>query len=85
VTYGGKGGKRLTYIKVYRVCDQKDPVDTTAWKQQHNIQYTDDTAHVGKIDPHKQTLADLEYFVYDLRNKGHYIAIFIDANQNDRR
>jgi hypothetical protein len=37
VTYGGKWGKRLTYITVYIVCDQKDPDDTTSWKQQHNI------------------------------------------------
>jgi hypothetical protein len=49
VTYGGKGGNMLTHITVYRVCDQKDPGDITAWKQQHNIQYEDDTAHVGKI------------------------------------
>jgi hypothetical protein len=33
ITYGGKGGKRLTYITVYQVCDQTDPGDTTAWKQ----------------------------------------------------
>jgi hypothetical protein len=85
ITYGGKEGKRLTYISIYRVCDQKNPGDTTAWKQQHNIQYADDTAHVGKIDPHKQTLVDLEYFIHKFRNKGHDVAIFIDANQNDRR
>jgi hypothetical protein len=81
----GKGGNRLTYITVYRVCDQKDTGDTTAWKQQHNIQYEDDTARVGKIDRNKQTLVDLEYFIHELRNKGHEVAIFIDANQNDRQ
>jgi hypothetical protein len=84
VTYGGRGGL-LTYITVYRVCDQKDPGDTTAWKQQHNIQYEDETAPIGKIDLHKQTLVDLEYFVQELRNKKQYMAIFIDANQNDRQ
>jgi hypothetical protein len=41
ITYGGKGGKRLTYIAVYRVCDQTDPGDTTAPKQQYNMQYED--------------------------------------------
>jgi hypothetical protein len=85
VTYGGRGGKRFTYITVYRVCDQNDPGDTTAWRQQHNLQYEDDTARVGKIDSHKQILVDLEYFVHELRNKGHDVAIFIDANQNYRR
>jgi hypothetical protein len=48
-----------------------------AWKQQHNIQYEDDTARVGKIDRHKQTLVDLEYFVRKLRNKEHDVAIFM--------
>jgi hypothetical protein len=53
ITYGGERGKRLTYISFYRVCNQKDPGDTTARKQQHNIQYSDDTAP-------QQTLVDLE-------------------------
>jgi hypothetical protein len=83
ITYGGKGGKRLTYITVYRVCDQTDPGDTTAWQQQYNIQYEDESARIGNIDPHKQTLVDLEYFVNNLINKEHDVAIFIDANQND--
>jgi hypothetical protein len=39
ITYGGKGGKRLTHVTVYRVCDQTGLGDTTAWKQQYNIQY----------------------------------------------
>jgi predicted Rdx family selenoprotein len=81
----GKGGGGLFYITVYRVCDQNDPGDTTAWKQQHNIQYEDKTARVGKRDPHKQTFVNLEYFVHELRNKEHDVAIFINANQNDRR
>jgi hypothetical protein len=84
VTYGGKGSNRFTYTIVYRVCDQNDPGDITAWKQQTNIQYEDDTSRVGKIDPHKQTLVDLEYFIHELRNKGHEVANFIDANQNER-
>jgi hypothetical protein len=85
ITYGGKCGKRLTYITVYRVCDQTDPGDTTAWKQQYNIQYEDESARICNIDPHKQTLVDLECFVNYLRHKEHDVAIFIDANQNDKR
>jgi hypothetical protein len=30
VTYGGKGSKLVTYILAYRVCNQKNPGDTTA-------------------------------------------------------
>jgi hypothetical protein len=74
-----KMGYRLTCITVSRVCDQKDPGDTTAWEQQHNIQYEDDTSRVGKIVPHKHTLVDLEYFVQELKNKGHDMEIFIDV------
>jgi hypothetical protein len=37
ITYGGKVGNRLTYLTVYRVCDQTDPGDPTARKQQYNI------------------------------------------------
>jgi hypothetical protein len=81
----GGGRERLTYITVYRVCDQKDPGETMTWKQQHTIQYEDETAPVGKIDPYKQTLVDLEHFVHELRDKKHNVAIFIDANQNDRQ
>jgi hypothetical protein len=85
ITYRGKGGKRLTYITVYRVCYQTDPGDTNAWMQKYNIQYEDESAHIININPRKQTLVDLEYFVNDLRHKEQDVAIFIDANQNDRR
>jgi hypothetical protein len=85
ITYGGKGDKRLTYITVYRVCNQTDPDETTAWKQQYNIQHEDESARKGNIDPHKQTLVDLEYFVNNLRNKENDVAIFIDVNHNDKR
>jgi hypothetical protein len=85
ITYGGKGGKRLTYITVYRVCDQTDPGDTTTRKQKHNIQYKEESARIGNIDPHKQKLVDVEHFVNNLRHKEHDVDIFIDANQNDRR
>jgi hypothetical protein len=81
----GERDKRLKQTSVYRVCDQKNRGDTKAWKEQHNIQYADDTARVSKIDPHKQTLVDREYFVYELRHKGHDVEIFIDVNQNDRQ
>jgi hypothetical protein len=43
------------------------------------------SARIGNIDPHRQTLVDLEYFVTNLRNIEHDVAIFIDANQNDKR
>jgi hypothetical protein len=51
---------RLAYITVYRVGDQTEPGDTTAWNQQHNVQYEDEFSRIGNIDPPKQTLVDLE-------------------------
>jgi hypothetical protein len=34
------------------------------------------------IDPHRQTMVDLEYFVRELRDEGHEVVVFLDANQN---
>jgi hypothetical protein len=31
VTNGGKGSKLITYVLLYRVCNQTNPGDTTAW------------------------------------------------------
>jgi hypothetical protein len=62
ITYGRKGSKLITYISAYIVCNQTNPGDTTAWRQQYQIQYSDESARVGSIDPHRQTMVDLEYF-----------------------
>jgi hypothetical protein len=85
VTYGGKGSKLITYISAYRVCNQTNPGDTTAWRQQKQIQYSDESARVGPIDPHRQTMVDLEYFVREIRDKGHEVVVFLDANQIESR
>jgi hypothetical protein len=60
VTYGGKGSKLITYVSVYRVCNKTNPGDTTAWRQQYQIKHSDESARVGSIDPHRQTMVDLE-------------------------
>jgi hypothetical protein len=59
VTYGGKGIKLITHLSAYRVCNKTHPGDTTAWRQQNQIQYYDESARVGPIDPHRQTMVDL--------------------------
>jgi hypothetical protein len=68
-------GFAVTYITIYRVYDHTDPGDTTAWKQHQNIQYEEESARIGNIDPHKQTLVDLEYFVNDSRHKYYKVAV----------
>jgi hypothetical protein len=40
---------------------------------------------VGPIDPHRQTMVDLEYFVIEIRDKGHEVVVFLDANQSESR
>jgi hypothetical protein len=85
VTYGGKCSKLITYVSVYRVYNQTNPGDTTAWRQQYQIQYADESARVGSIDPHYQTMVDLGYFVRELRDEGHAVVVFMDANQNESR
>jgi hypothetical protein len=59
VTYGGKGRKLINYVSVYIVCNQTNPGDTTAWRQQYQIQYSDESSRVGPIDPHRQPMVDL--------------------------
>jgi hypothetical protein len=39
----------------------------------------------GAIDPHRQTMVDLEYIVRELRDKGHEIVVFMDVNQHESR
>jgi hypothetical protein len=84
VTYGGKGSKLITQASAYRVCNQTDPGDTTTWRQQYQTQYADESARVGAIDPHKQIMVDLEYFVKELRDEGHEVVVFMDANQKSQ-
>jgi hypothetical protein len=85
VTYGGKGSKLITYISMYRVCNQSNLGDTTAWRQQYQIKYADESARVGSINPHRQTMVDLEYFMRELRDEGHGLVVFMDVNQNESR
>jgi hypothetical protein len=40
---------------------------------------------MGSIDPHRQTVVDLEYFIRELRDKGHAVVFFLDAHQNESR
>jgi hypothetical protein len=85
VTYGGKCSKLITYISAYKVCNQTNPGDTMAWRQQYQTQYVDESARVGAIDLHRQTMVDLEYFVKELRDEGHAVVVFMDGNQNESR
>jgi hypothetical protein len=44
------------------------------------MQYADETARV-EINPHKQTMIDLEYFTEELKTDGFEVVVFIGANE----
>jgi hypothetical protein len=70
ITFNGKDNKQITVINAYRICSQSDPQDTTASKQQQCIQYADDELLPYILDPHKQTIIDLKYFVQEIQQQG---------------
>jgi hypothetical protein len=61
ITYAAKENKKITLISAYRVCKQTNPGDLTASKQQHGIMYEDEELRPYIVDPHKQTIIDLQY------------------------
>jgi hypothetical protein len=72
-------------VTVYRVGHNHNTGDATAFQQQYRTQYADETARV-EINPHKQTMIDLEYFTEELKTDGFEVSVFIDANKTlDRR
>jgi hypothetical protein len=55
----GKKYKKYTIVTVYRVGHNHNADDATVFQQQYRTQYADETAIV-EINPHKQTMIDLE-------------------------
>jgi hypothetical protein len=76
----GKNDKKFAIVTVYRVGHNHNAGDATAFQQQYRTQYADETARV-EINPHKQTMIDLEYFTEELKTDGFEVAVFIDANE----
>jgi hypothetical protein len=65
-TYAAKEGKNVAIVSADRVCKQTNPGDLTSSKQQLGIMYEDEELRTYLVDPHKQTLIDLKYFVDSL-------------------
>jgi hypothetical protein len=76
----GKKDKKFAIVTVYRVGHNRDAGDATAFQKQYRTQYSDETARV-EINPHKQTMIDLEYFTEELKTDGFEVVVFIDANE----
>jgi hypothetical protein len=47
--------------------------------------YEDEELRPYIVDPHKQTLIDLQYYVEKLKTDGHEVLIFTDANQAEEQ
>jgi hypothetical protein len=85
ITHAAKESKKMIIISAYRVCKQTDPGDLTASKQQHGIMYEYEEMRPYIVEPHKQTLIDLQYHVEKLEEDGHEVLIFMDANQAEEQ
>jgi hypothetical protein len=83
ITFTGKENKHITVINAYIVCSQRDPGDTTTSRQQQCVQYADEELIQYVLDPHKQAMIDLQYFVQELLQGGDKVVLFLDANQSE--
>jgi hypothetical protein len=85
ITFNGKDNNHITVINAYIVYSQRDPGNKTASKQQQCIKYADDELRPYDLDPHKQTLIDLQYFVQELQQEGEDVILFLDENQDEHQ
>jgi hypothetical protein len=69
LTYALKNESYMNVFTVYCVCKQHEPGIKTAFMQQHTIKYADDEPRLLIIDPHRQTIINLEHFVQELKDK----------------
>jgi hypothetical protein len=76
----GKNEKKFAIVTVYRVGHNRNAGDATAFQQQYRTQYSDETARV-EINPHKQTMIDLESSTEEMKTDGFEVAVFIDASE----
>jgi hypothetical protein len=84
LTYNAREGKKITIISGYRFGNPNSG-SKTASRQQKTIQYADEELRPFLVDPYKQTLIDLQYFVQELQSQDlqHEVFVMIDANQDE--
>jgi hypothetical protein len=84
LTYNAREGKKITIISAYRVVKPKSG-NKTASRQQETIQYGNKDLRPILVDPSKQTLINLQYFVQELQYQDlqHEVIVMIDANQDE--
>jgi hypothetical protein len=72
-------------ICVHSIQTNETPGDITESKQKHGIMYEDEELRPYLVDPHKQTLIDLQYHVEKLKTDGHEVLIFMGTNQTEEQ
>jgi hypothetical protein len=85
ITSAAKEGKQVSIVSAYRVCKQTNPGDMRSPKQQLGIMYKDEELRPYLVDPYKQTLIDLQYFVEKLKKIVHEVLILMDVNQSEEQ
>jgi hypothetical protein len=74
----------MTFITVYHFCKQHEFGPKTTYMQQYIIQYSDEELRPFIIDPHRQTIIDMEHFLQEPKDKRHHILMFIDAKEDEQ-
>jgi hypothetical protein len=68
LTYNAQEGKKITVISAYRVGKPTSGIKTASI-QHDTIQYAEEELIPLMVDPYKQTLIDLQYFVQELQSQ----------------
>jgi hypothetical protein len=71
-------------ISCYRVCPHPPPSNIgSAYYQQTRIMESEDESIGIPIDPHHQTIRELQIFIQGYQQQGYFIFLLMDGNQND--
>jgi hypothetical protein len=84
LTYNAREGKKITVIYAYRAGKPTSGSKTASF-QQETIQYAEEELIQFLVDPYKQTLIYLQYFVHEIQYQDlqHEVIVMIDANQDE--
>jgi hypothetical protein len=68
-------------LSTYQVGNEHQPGSLTASRQKFRIQYQYESLLPYILDPHRQTMIDMEYFARPPKGKGDDIVLFVDASE----
>jgi hypothetical protein len=72
----GKNDQKFSIVTVYRVGQNCNASNATAFQQQYRTQYADATARV-EINPNRQTRIELGYFTEELKSYGFEVVFLL--------